>query len=209
MLKRVSSYVSTKRLLVLIVPCLTMLGIESASAQTRVPPMPPKIEVGDGFSLFYSAHAIGTQNYMCLPAAAGFAWRPIGPQATLFQTFFGFRQQVVTHFLSANADEGGLARATWQHSLDSSRVWAKSIESSSDPEFVDANAIPWLKLERAGFQSGPAGGSFLTQARYIQRLNTSGGLAPATGCAQATDVGVMALVPYEADYFFYKADRPH
>ena len=176
MLQRISSFVSTKRLLVLIVPCLTLLGTESASAQIRVPPVPSLIEVPDGFSPFFGAHAIGTQNYMCLAAGAGLAWRAIGPQATLFQTFFGFRQQVSTHFLSANPDEGGLARATWQHSLDSSRVWAKAIEVSSDPAFVDANAIPWLKLERVGFESGPAGGSFLTQARYIQRLNTSGGL---------------------------------
>jgi len=39
---------------------------------------------------------------------------------------------------------------------------------------------------------------------YIQRVYTSGGIAP-TGCAQATDVGTRALVPYTADYFFYKA----
>jgi hypothetical protein len=205
-MSRVSSFALTKRLLVLIVPCL-ILGTEPASAQTRVPPVPPLLEVGDGFSLFYSTHAIGTQNYMCLPAGAAFAWRPIGPQATLFQTFFGFRQQVGTHFLSANPDEGGVARATWQHSLDTSRVWAKVLQPSSDPAYVEPNAIPWLLLERAGFQNGPEGGSFLTQTRYIQRLNTSGGLAPATGCAQATDLGVMVLVPYEADYFFYKANR--
>jgi hypothetical protein len=42
---------------------------------------------------------------------------------------------------------------------------------------------------------------------YIQRLNTSGGIAPQTGCALATDIGRIALVPYAADYFFYRADR--
>jgi len=35
------------------------------------------------------------------------------------------------------------------------------------------------------------------------------GIAPATGCVQATDVGKRALVPYTADYFFYKAAKGH
>jgi hypothetical protein len=45
------------------------------------------------------------------------------------------------------------------------------------------------------------------ETTFVQRLNTSGGVAPApsTGCTQSTDVGKMALVPYTADYFFYKA----
>jgi len=33
---------------------------------------------------------------------------------------------------------------------------------------------------------------------------TSGGVAPATGCAAVTDVGHKALVPYSADYVFYR-----
>ena len=36
-------------------------------------------------------------------------------------------------------------------------------------------------------------------------MNTRAGVAPATGCALATDVGKKALVPYEADYIFYKS----
>ena len=39
--------------------------------------------------------------------------------------------------------------------------------------------------------------------RYIQRVNTSGGVAPSMGCAAAADVTRPALVPYEADYFFF------
>jgi len=40
---------------------------------------------------------------------------------------------------------------------------------------------------------------------YMQRVHTSGGLEPTTGCAQAADVGQQTLVPYTADYIFYKA----
>jgi hypothetical protein len=45
----------------------------------------------------------------------------------------------------------------------------------------------------------------LTPTTFIQRLSTSEGVAPATGCSQSTNVGATALVPYTTDYFFYKA----
>ena len=77
--------------------------------------------------------------------------------------------------------------------------------SSSDPAFVAPGAIPWLLLQVVGAQDGPTGGDKLSETTFIQRLNTSGGIAPSTGCAMATDVGKRAFVPYTADYFFYKA----
>ncbi len=40
---------------------------------------------------------------------------------------------------------------------------------------------------------------------FIQRLETTGGLAPATGC-DATTVGAGARVPYTAAYYFLKAE---
>ena len=76
--------------------------------------------------------------------------------------------------------------------------------SSSDPVFVAPGAIPWLLLQVVGAQDGPTGGHKLTATTFIQRLNTSGGVAPSTGCTLSTDVGKKALVPYTADYFFYK-----
>jgi len=124
-----------------------------------------------------------------------------GPQATLFNDD-GI--QIITHFLSPNPDEGGMARATWQHSRDTSTVWAKRIASSSDPAFVESEAIPWLLLEVVGEDVGPTGGHRLTATFYIQRVHTSGGKAPTTGCIEAANVGKQALVPYTADYIFYK-----
>jgi hypothetical protein len=38
---------------------------------------------------------------------------------------------------------------------------------------------------------------------FIQRLNTVGGLAPSTGCDSPSNLGNLAFVPYQADYFFY------
>jgi len=178
----------------------------------KVPPVPTDLQVQEGNVLFLSGHALGTQNYICLPSAAGFAWTFFSPQATLFfDVKFGpidFRRQIITHFLSPNPAEGGTGRATWQSSLDTSTVWAKMAPngSSTDPAFVAPGAIPWLLLQEVGTQRGPNGGDILAHTTFVQRLNTSGGVAPATGCSQASNVGTTALVPYSADYFFYKAN---
>jgi hypothetical protein len=86
-------------------------------------------------------------------------------------------------------------------------VWAKPIATVTDPAVVAPGAVPWLLLEISGRQRGPAGGSWLSQARYIQRIKTSGGVAPAAGCAVAADLGAIALVPYTTDYVFFRAAR--
>jgi hypothetical protein len=183
---------------------------QTAANSFTVPPVPGNIQVQAGNTLFLQGHALGTQNYICLPSASGFAWTFFSPQATLFINFkfFGrdFSQQIITHFLSPNPDEDGIPRATWQSSLDSSAVWARIAPdgSSSDPNFVAAGAIPWLLLERVGKQRGPQGGDILANTTFIQRLNTVGGVAPSTGCSETANVGATRLVPYAADYFFYK-----
>ena len=180
----------------------------NAHAQSATQDLPSDLEVGDGFTPFLRAHAAGTQNYICLGTASGVEWRFIGPQATLFVTFpGGFDQQVATHFLSPNPEEGGAPRATWQLSLDTSRVWARAVKTVDDPTVIGSGNIAWLLLQRVGSQAGPEGGSLLAQTRYIQRINTAGGKAPAAGCAQIADAGAVALVPYTTDYVFFKAAR--
>jgi Protein of unknown function (DUF3455) len=173
-----------------------------AAADIVPPPVPPNLEVPAGNEAFLEGHAIGTQNYICLPSEASVAWTLAGPQATLFNHW---DRQLITHFLSPNPDESDTPRATWQHSRDTSTVWAVAIASSSDPNFVASGAIPWLLLQVMGAQPGPTGGHRLTETTFIQRVHTSGGVAPSTGCVEVTDVGQRAFVPYTADYFFYEA----
>jgi hypothetical protein len=173
--------------------------------------VPANIRVPAGNKAFFEGHASGTQHYICLPSGSAVAWTFFGPQATLFNDQVG---QVVTHFLSPNPSENGTPRATWQHSRDTSAVWAQAIASSSDSNFVAPGAIPWLLLQVVGAQEGPTGGDKLIQTTFIQRLNTTGGIAPSTGCGVSTDVGKKALVPYTADYVFYRdrgtaADEGH
>jgi hypothetical protein len=134
---------------------------------------------------------------------SGFAFTLFTPQATLFGDN---EKQVITHYFSPNPSEGGTIRATWQDSHDTSTVWAFATATAThatDPTFVQAGAVAWLKLQVVGAQSGPIGSNKLTPTTFIQRINTSGGVAPSTGCASSADVGREAFVPYTADYFFY------
>ncbi len=187
---------------ILRIACATALAVAFTGAlpqPAHTDPMPDNIQVPAGNTAFLEGHAVGTQNYICLPSG----WSFFGPQATLFDDD---DEQVITHFLSPNPDEGGTPRATWQHSQDTSTVWAMAIASYSNPGFNARGDIPWLLLKVVGAQDGPTGGDTLTPTTFIQRLNTSGGVAPSTGCTEAEDVGKRAFVPYEADYVFYKAD---
>jgi len=165
------------------------------------PPVPENIQVDPGHKAFLKGFAVGTQNYICLPSSLNpdvRAWTLFGPQATLFEDN---DKQIITHFLSPNPDESGTLRATWQHSRDTSAVWAMMIRT---PALVPG-AIPWLLLRVVGAEEGPTGGDKLTKTAFIQRLNTTGGVAPSEGCSIPSDVGKRAFVPYTADYFFYKA----
>lgn len=172
------------------------------------PPVPTDLQVEAGNKAFLVGHAVGTQNYICVPAGTGVAWTLFTPQATLFSDD---DKQLITHFFSPNPFEDGTIRATWEHSRDTSTIQARAIHqatSLTDPTFVRPGAIPWVLLKAAvgGAQVGPTGGDTLAKTTFVQRLNTDGGVAPATGCSVATDVGAKAFMPYTADYFFYSQD---
>lgn len=178
-------------------------SLQPARAEDLKPPaVPTNIQVPAGNKLFLVGHAVGTQNYICLPADGGVKFTLFTPQATLFKE----QKQITTHYFSPNPFEGGTVRATWQHSKDTSTVWGKVADgnSSSDPAYVAPGAVPWLLVTIVGAQEGNKGGDKLEETTFVQRLNTAGGVAPATGCTALTDVGNKAFVPYTTDYFFYK-----
>jgi Protein of unknown function (DUF3455) len=186
-----------------------------AGAQVTPPPTPTDIAVPVGNSPYLVGHAFGSQGYTCLPTSTGgTAWNPTArPEATLFASFFGHLVQNITHFQSINENpkpnvippQSG--NATWQSSLDSSRVWMvkkNGIDAGSDPASCpNTGSIQCLLLQSVGNKKGPTGGNLLADATFIQRLNTSGGAVPTTACT----VGQTQLVPYTADYFFFRADK--
>ena len=172
-----------------------------------------------GNSEFLATHAVGTQGYVCLPSGSGASWtvNNARPEATLFTNLFGAAFQIITHFLSPvqNPNDIGpkpsrFGDATWQSSFDSSKVWAQKmnfITAGADESCPNAGAIDCLLLQTIGSEQGPTGGRTLTNTTFIQRLNTKGGSAPATGCSTLADVGKQTLVPYSADYHFFRADQ--
>jgi hypothetical protein len=173
---------------------LSPFAVFTAPLMAQSTAVPAVIQAPPGNEEYLRASATGTQNYMCMPSG----WTFIGPQATLIVKIANMRQQVATHFLSPNPDEAGTARATWQSSLDTSSIWANAIASSSD--YAAAGAIPWLLLQVVGAEKGPGGGSAISETTYIQRVNTTGGMAPTSPCL----VGMRAFVPYTAEYVFYR-----
>jgi hypothetical protein len=181
---------------------LTMPAMSYAD-RVDPPAVPTTIQVPVGHTARLVGHAVGTQNYICLPASAGFAWTLVTPQATLFNDS---GRQIATHYFSPNPMENGTMRVTWQHSSDTSTAWAQALPPSADPAFVAPGAIPWLLLRVVGAHRSSTEGDALSAATYVHRVNTSGGMAPSTGCSIAAEIGNRAFVPYTADYIFY-SDR--
>ena len=183
------------------------------------PSVPDNLKVLDGTHPFLVGHAIGTQNYVCAPSATGVAYVLFTPEATLFNDDL---DQIITHFFSPNPDlrdpnknpavvADGAIRATWVSSRDGSSVWAK-VHTDKDgvgATFTpDKSAVAWLLLDKVGDEDGLTGGNILSKTTQIQRLNTTGGVAPPApggGCDSPSDLGHTAFSDYTADYFFYTA----
>ncbi|HEY0875696.1 MAG TPA: DUF3455 domain-containing protein [Vicinamibacterales bacterium] len=172
-----------------------------AQERVRAPRVPDNLEVPAGHKAFLITHASGTQNYVCMPSGGGVTWAFHGPQATLFNEK---DEQLLTHYLSPNPDQGGALQATWRHSRDTSTVWAVAIASYAEPDYVNPGAIPWLLLRVTGVEYGPAWGDKMARTTFIQRVNTDGGRAPASGCSTTADIGARAMVPYTTQYVFYR-----
>ena len=191
---------------------------EITFSQLSSPATPVDITPQEGNSAFLAGHGVGTQGYVCLPSGSGASWtvNNARPEATLFTNVFGAAVEIITHFLSPveNPNDVGpkpprFGDVTWQSSFDSSRVWAQKtnfIHAGTDASCPNAGAIDCLLLQTIGSKQGPTGGNVLSKTTFIQRLNTKGGSAPASGCSFAGDVGRQTLVPYSAEYVFFRAN---
>jgi hypothetical protein len=156
--------------------------MQVAQAGSPEPVVPDSIEVPDGNKVFLVGHAVGVQIYSC----NGVVWGFVAPRANLYDDR---GKLIITHF-------GG---PTWQ-ARDGSRVVGRL---DAPPVIVDSTAIPWLRLVAASTAAGPDGDR-LVATTYIQRLATTGGLAPPAADCNATTAGTVAEVPYTADYYFWK-----
>ena len=160
---------------------VALVAPQGATATPAPPPVPQDIAVPAGNVLSGMGHAEGFQIYTC--QAAG--WTLQQPMAVLTQ---GGHKPFALHY-------GG---PTWM-AMDGSAVVATRAGTAPAPT---AGAIPWLLLS-ASPANGSADGT-LSGTTFIQRLNTAGGTAPASGC-DANHLGATAPVFYTADYYFYRA----
>src|SRR5260370_2138582 len=154
-----------------------MFSSSGVSAQQ----LPPQIQAPAGEQLLLQVHANGDQVYTCKGDAGSLNWTLKAPDAQLFDKdgkAFG------KHF----------AGPSWEAS-DGSRVTGKAVANAPSP---DANSISWLLVTILSHD----GNGVLSPVTSIQRLNTKGGKAPASGC-DASHADQEARVAYEADYLFY------
>jgi Protein of unknown function (DUF3455) len=172
-----------KRLLLAgVVAAAAMVSLtQVAQAGPPSPDVPLGIQVPAGNKVFLVGHAVGVQIYSC----NGVAWGFVAPRANLYNDH---GKLIITHF----------AGPTWQ-ATDGSRVVGQLVPP---PVTVDPTAIPWLLLSARTF-AGPDGDR-LVPTTYVQRIETTGGLAPPASTCTAATAGAVAEVPYTADYYFWK-----
>ena len=176
-----------KRVVRLLVLATAALGLQSvALAQDdKGPELPPQcvsITVPEGNKLAHHLYARGVQIYKW----NGGSWEFDAPRAALFaeEGYFG---EVGSHYRGP----------TWESKSGSKVLAARVPGTGCTP---DPTAIAWLLL-----QSTETGGpGIFSRITYIQRVNTTGGIAPS---APGTTMGELQEVPYTAEYFFYRAQN--
>ena len=162
--------------------------------------LPTAIAVPSGATVKLHDHAIGVQVYTCTASAAGGAGGAGGtggaggggattysrvlkqPDAVLYDSSFA---TVGTHGAGPN----------WTSTVDASVVIAARIAQAAS---TANGAIAWLLLQT----SSTTGTGVFSDITYVQRLNTAGGPAPATG-GDATTAATEVRIPYSADYYFF------
>jgi hypothetical protein len=153
---------------------------------TQAPVVASVIEVPlDGGGVLMHAAGAGTQNYACTITDAGTAWTLTGPSATLSDC----NGTLVGHHF---ASEAGANYPEWE-TIDGTYVIGDKIGKFTPDG--GAGSVPWLLVQEVS----TGGTGTLSQAAYVQRLFTDGGVAPGPGC----DAGDTLQVPYGADYYFY------
>ncbi|HEU4732513.1 MAG TPA: DUF3455 domain-containing protein [Kofleriaceae bacterium] len=149
------------------------------------PAVAPELAIPAGNKLTYMARARGVQIYECAADAGGApAWKLRAPRADLVDDG---GTVIATHF--GGIDRGLPAGPYWQAS-DGSRVHGARPVSVASP-----GSIPLLRLEAAD----TSGAGVFSKVAFIQRLETTGGVAPAGPCT----AGKTVEVEYTAKYYFY------
>ena len=141
--------------------------------------IPAKLAPPAGTKLVGKYAAKGVQIYTCAAKDTANEWSFKAPEAMLTDAH---GKVFAKHY----------AGPTWE-AADGSKIVGKAVASEPAPK---AAAIPWLLLSVESSGSG-----MLAVARFVQRVNTVGGVGPTGACPAA---GAEQRVNYTADYIIYK-----
>lgn len=168
---------------------------QSETSQERSQPIgceadiPAILDVPEGNKLAYRTYATGVQIYEVKRSATNpnvFVWVNIAPSANLYIQP-SYNNLVGTHY----------AGPTWEFTKGPFKD-EKAVATKLQGVTMDATAIPWLLLKTVENLSSPG-----NQVTYIQRVCTTGGLAPAM-IPSESNLGQVENVPYTATYLFYE-----
>jgi len=163
---------------------LALAGLPAVAAISEPPGLAAAIRATADEEPAFVLSASGAHVYQCKATPNdpnAYAWYFTAPDATLSE---GSRT-VGTH-KTVNL---------WESNSDRSSV-AGVVKSSQS---AGANNLPWTL-----YRAQPIGTSgMFAGVTSIQRVNTSGGAAPSTGCA-AANAGAETRSNFTADYYFYK-----
>lgn len=174
------------RLLVLL--SVTAFAIQPTAAITTFdngPELPAEcgsIAAPEGHKLAFHVYAKGVQVYRW----NGVSWDFVAPVASLFAEA-NFHGEVGIHYVGPH----------WE-SKSGSKVKAARVPGTGCTP--DSSAIPWILLQ-ATENSGPG---IFAKTTFVQRTNTTGGLAP----SEPGLFNELREVPYTAEYYFYRAHGP-
>jgi hypothetical protein len=157
-----------------------------AVAPSYCAPIPSDLQPPAGNKFALQTYATGVQIYQVQRSAADpnvFVWVNTAPSANLYAKA-DYTIQVGIHY----------AGPTWQFTKGPFKN-EKVVATKIKPVLVDPTAVPWLLLKAVDSLSSP--GNKIT---YIQRICTTGGLAPTN---PATNLGDTVNIPYTATYLFY------
>ena len=150
------------------------------------PEVPERIDVEDGNKVFLVGHAVGVQIYRCNSRSDRLR---LGARRSRADLYGDNGKLIVTHY-------GG---PTWR-AKDGSTV----VGSRVDGVMVNDDGDPVAAAQGASTTSG-SDGDRLTETTFIQRVATTGGLAPDPATCNADAVDDVAEIPYTADYYFWKS----
>jgi hypothetical protein len=144
--------------------------------------IPEQIKVPEGYSPVLTVHAKGDQIYQCTLNKGEYAWEIQAPDAKLFDA-------------QGNIVGNHTAGPLWEYK-EGSRVVGRVLKKI---DMAPGSSISWLLVEVVAHK----GDGLFSNVSFINRINTHGGLPPASGC-NANHLGGEKRVAYTADYVFYR-----